>query len=54
MSEDEGVHKGTILVEQIKQTEKGVWFYGATLAQTDTGLILVNNGEYGGCILKLP
>ena len=54
MSEDEGVHKGTILVEQIKQTEKGVWFYGATLAQTDTGLILVNYGEYGGCILKLP
>ncbi len=55
IAEDGRVHKGTILVEQIKQAEGGVWFYSAALTHTDTGLLLVQNEEYnGGCILKLP
>ncbi len=52
---DGSVHKGTILVDQSKKTENGVWFYSAALAESDTGLVLANSGEYGGgCILKLP
>jgi len=52
---DGSVHKGTILVDQSKKTENGVWFYSAALAESDTGLVFANSGEYGGgCILKLP
>jgi hypothetical protein len=52
---DGNVHKGTILVDQSKKTENGVWFYSAALAESDTGLVLTNSGEYGGgCMLKLP
>lgn len=52
---DGSVHKGTILVDQSKTAENGVWSYSAALAETDTGLILAESGEDGGgCILKLP
>ncbi|ABZ85416.1 peptidase m56, blar1 domain protein [Heliomicrobium modesticaldum Ice1] len=54
-SSDGSVHKGTILVDQSKKAENGVWFYSVALAETDTGLVLANSSEYGGgCILKLP
>jgi len=54
-ADDGSIHKGTILVEQSKKTENNVWFYSVTLAQTDTGLILIENEKFdGGCILKLP
>jgi len=52
---DGSVYKGTILVDQSKTAENGVWSYSAALAETDTGLILAESGEDGGgCILKLP
>jgi len=54
-NDDGSPHKGTIHMEQLDKKERGVWYYNVSLAQTDTGLILVESDEPGGrCILKLP
>ena len=52
---DGNVRKGTILIDQSKDAENGIWFYSAAPAETDTGPVLAESGEDGGgCILKLP
>ncbi|MCR4437206.1 MAG: peptidase M56 [Eubacteriales bacterium] len=49
------IHKGTILVDQSKNTENGVRFYSVALAEINADLVLAESGEDGGgCILKLP
>jgi len=51
-ADDGSVHKGTILIDQAREPRKGVWIYSVALPETDTGLVLAESGEYGGCVLK--
>lgn len=53
-AEDGGAHKGTIIIEQLESTDGGVWYYSVSLVRSDTGLILAESDEPGGCILMLP